>query len=61
MGEVIDFQSYRAISKEKLRNGICIKIDPPVVVVKYYENGVLTEQHRIVSEYMLRELLDSMG
>jgi hypothetical protein len=60
MGEVIDLESYRAGKRDTLRNGLYIEIAPPVVFVKYYENGVLTEQHRVISEYMLRELLDEM-
>ncbi len=60
MGEVIDLESYRAGKKVGIRNGLYLEIAPPVVFVKYYENGVLTEQHRVISEHMLRELLDEM-
>jgi hypothetical protein len=60
MGEVIDLQGYRTNKRDNLRNGLYIEIAPPVVFINYYENGVLTEQHRVISEYMLRELLDEM-
>ena len=58
MGEVIDFERYRARAGEQARNGLFLEIMPPVILARYYENGVLIEQHRVVSETMIRDLLD---
>ena len=60
MGEVIDFERYRARTGGQARNGLFLEIMPPVILVRYYENGVLMEQHRVVSEAMIRDLLDQM-
>lgn len=60
MGEIIDFERYRARAREQARNGLFLEILPPVILVRYYENGVLMEQHRVVSEAMIRDLLDQM-
>ena len=60
MGEVIDLQKYRTNKRDILWNGLCVDIQPPVVFIRYYDNGVLMEQHRVISEYMLREMLDEM-
>jgi hypothetical protein len=60
VGEVIDLERYRARAGDKERNGLFVEIHPPVILVKCYEQGVLVEQHRIISEYMLRDLLDEM-
>jgi hypothetical protein len=61
VGEVIDLLEYRASMKEKERNGIYMQIVPPAVLIQYYRNGVIVEQHRVISEYMLRDLLDEMS
>ena len=61
MGEVIDLLDYRASMKEKERNGIYMQIVPPAVLIQYYRNGVMVEQHRVISEYMLRDLLDELS
>jgi len=61
MGEVIDLLEYRASMKEKERNGIYMQIVPPAVLFQYYRNGVIVEQYRVISEYMLRDLLDEMS
>jgi hypothetical protein len=61
VGEVIDLLDYRASMKEKERNGIYMQIVPPAVLIQYYRNGVMVEQHRVISEYMLRDLLDELS
>ena len=60
MGKVIDLLEYRASMKEKERNGIYMHIVPPAVLIQYYKNGVIVDQHRVISESMLRDLLDEM-
>jgi hypothetical protein len=61
VGRVIDLMEYRASIKEKERNGMYVLIVPPAVLIQYYRNGVIVEQHRVISEYMLRDLLDQMS
>lgn len=60
MGEIIDLQRYRARAEEHARNGLIMEIMPPVILLNYYEKGVLVEQHRIISEYLLRDMLDGL-
>jgi hypothetical protein len=60
VGEIIDLQRYRARADVKERNGLFMEILPPVILVKCYEQGVLVEQHHIIFEYLLRDLLDEM-
>jgi hypothetical protein len=61
VGEIIDLQRYRARAGDNERNGLFMEIVPPVVLLKCYEKGVLVEQHHIISEYMLRDLLDELS
>lgn len=61
MGEVIDFERYRPKTGERARNGLVMELMPPVILVGYYENGVLLEQQQLLSEDMIRDLLDQMG
>lgn len=61
MGDVIDFERYRPKAGERVRNGLFIELMPPVILVGYYENGVLMGQQRFISEDMVRDLLDEMG
>lgn len=60
MGEVIKLKKYQARAAESARHGMYVEVLPPVVLVKYYRNGVLTEQQRVVSESMIRDLLDQI-
>lgn len=60
MGEVINLEKYQARAAESARHGMYVEVLPPVVLVKYYRNGVLTEQQRVVSESMIRDLLDQI-
>ncbi len=61
MGEVINLEKYQARAAESARHGMYVEVVPPVVLVKYYQNGVLKEQQRLVSESMMRDLLDRLG
>jgi hypothetical protein len=61
VGEVIDLLEYRANMKEKERNGIYMQIVPPAVLIQFYRYGVIVEQHRVISEHMLRDLLDDLN
>jgi len=60
VGEVINLEKYQARAAESARHGMYVEVLPPVVLVKYYRNGVLTEQQRVVSESMIRDLLDQI-
>jgi hypothetical protein len=60
VGKVIDLLQYKAGLKENTRDGIYMEIMPPAVLIKYYRNGVVVKQHQVISEDMLRDLLDEM-
>jgi hypothetical protein len=65
MGEVIDFVKYlessRIIQNGSTRSdGIYLEANPPFITVRHYEDGVVRKEFRVVSEHMLRELLEIM-
>jgi hypothetical protein len=60
VGEVFDLLEYRASMKENARDGVYMEVVPPAIRIKYYQNGVVVKQHQVISEYMLRDLLDEM-
>jgi hypothetical protein len=61
VGEVIKLEKYQARAAESARHGMYVEVLPPVVLVKYYRNGVLKEEQRVISESMTRDLLDRLG
>jgi hypothetical protein len=66
MGDVIDFVKC----KEKMqsnrfgangRDGVYyVETTPPFIIFKHYEAGALRRECRLISEYILREMLDNM-
>jgi len=60
MGKVIKLSNYRRKAATPSKDAFYIEVEPPIMVVKYYRHGVLVEEHRVVSEYMLREMLARM-
>lgn len=60
MGEVIDLTRYRANAKGNSGNWLNIEITPPAFFVQYFENGELKIHYRVISERMIRDLLDEL-
>ena len=58
MGEVLNFDEFR--DRMALQSGISLEVVPPVIIVRYMENGTLRE-HQLISERMLRDLLDELN
>jgi hypothetical protein len=64
LGEVLDFVKYRekAVGSRigaKWREGIYLETAPPFIIFKEYRGGVIGKEWRLISEYMLRELLNT--
>ncbi|MCU0574637.1 MAG: hypothetical protein MUC41_16820 [Syntrophobacteraceae bacterium] len=64
MGELIELSSYRkrrteAISTD-LIDGYTLRAEPPFMVVRHFRNGAFVGEERVISETMLKELLDGM-
>ena len=60
MGTVIELSNCRRKAATLSKDAFYIEVEPPVMVVRYYREGVLVEEDRVVSEYMLREMLARM-
>lgn len=60
MGELIDLQKFRKEVERPATNGLIMETRPPLILFKYYENGMLVEQHQVISEHLLREMLDGL-
>jgi hypothetical protein len=65
VGQVIDIVKYlersRTIQNESNQtDGYYLETNPPFITVKHYENGVVRKEFRVMSEHMLRELLESL-
>lgn len=58
MGAVIELSDYRRKAPSEPRDGFCLQVVPPLMVVKHFRDGVLVGEERVISEYMLREMLD---
>jgi hypothetical protein len=58
MGMVIELSDYRIKAPSEPRDGFRLEVVPPVMVVRQFRDGVLVGEERVVSEYMLREMLD---
>lgn len=60
MGKIIDFGDYREKHKPKRSDGVYMETVPPYIIFKYYENGIIRKEYRLISERMIRDLLDDM-
>jgi len=66
MGNVIDLESYR----QKLRHnhtgtsppfdGICMETVPPFITFRLYQAGIVSRELHLLSEYLVREIMDNM-
>lgn len=65
VGKVIDLAKHRerlelgragAIAKD----GLYMESVPPFIIFRRYEAGVVCSEQRLISEYMLREMLENM-
>lgn len=61
MGEVIQFPEYKARKNAHPRDGIQMEVVFHSMLIRYYREGILIGEERIVSELFLRDLLDSMN
>jgi len=64
MGEVIDLAKYREIAECKRigaewGDGVYLETTPPIIMFKEYRGGLIRKEWRLISEYMLRELLET--
>ena len=57
MGKVVELSNYRRKAVTPSKDVFCIVLDPPVMVVRFYRDGVLVGEQTVVSEYMLREMM----
>ena len=65
MEQLIDFVQHRESSGtvqsgSDRSDGLYLEANPPFITVKHYENGEVRKEFRVMSECMLRELLESM-
>jgi hypothetical protein len=61
MGELLDFSAYQARSKigsQEPKDGLCVKAVPPFLVFRKYQGGVVRREWLILSEHLLRGMLD---
>ena len=60
MGKIVDFVSFKEKAAPNRRDGLYVEAHPPFVIVGSRENGALRKEYRLISENMLRDLLDEM-
>ncbi len=58
MGKIIDLSEYRAKRKGHPRDGIQIEVVSHVMIVRHYQRGILIGEERVISERLLRDMLD---
>ena len=64
MGEVLDFGKHREKAagsriRAQWREGVYLETAPPLIIFKEYRAGLIRKEWRLISEYMLRELLET--
>ncbi len=59
MGTVIELSDWTK-SQSELKDGFYLEFEPPFMIVRRFRDGVLVGEDRVISEYMLREMLESM-
>jgi hypothetical protein len=60
MGKIVDFVKYREKAVPNQRDGLYVEAQPPFVIIGSWENGAFRKEYRLMSENMLRDLLDEM-
>ena len=66
MSKVIDLRMYReklwrTISgKLHLDDGVYMEASPPFIIFRQYQAGVICKEWRVLSEYMVREIMDNL-
>lgn len=64
MGELIELSKYRGrrakAAEADLVDGYTLRAEPPFMVVSHFRNGAFIGEERVLSEAMLKELLDRM-
>ena len=58
MGTVIELSDYRRKAPSEPRDGFRMQVVPPLMVIRHFRDGVLVGEERVISEYLLREMLD---
>ncbi len=61
MGTLIDFSEHRAKKNGHPMDGIQIEVVSHVMIVRHYKEGILIGEERVVSERILRDMLDGMN
>ncbi len=61
MGTLIDFSEYRAKKNGHPLDGIQIEVVSHVMIVRHYQKGILVGEERVISERILRDMLDEMN
>ncbi|NLJ26546.1 MAG: hypothetical protein GX433_00850 [Deltaproteobacteria bacterium] len=60
MGKVIDFFQYKKMETPEPIDGTYMEVAPPIIILRHFKKGAMVKEERVVSEYMLRELLERM-
>jgi hypothetical protein len=60
VGTLIDFSEYRAKKNGHPPDGIHIELVSNVMIVRHYHKGILIGEERVISERILRDMLDGM-
>jgi hypothetical protein len=58
MGKLICLSDYKK-AREIQGQGFYMEVLPPVIIIRYSKQGIVQERH-IISERMLREILDRL-
>jgi len=60
MGTVIELSDYGKKAEVQPEDGFYMEVEPPVMVVRRFRDGIFVGEERMISEWMLREMLDRM-
>ncbi|MGA3116718.1 MAG: hypothetical protein ABSF90_20035 [Syntrophobacteraceae bacterium] len=65
MGNVVDFVEFKQKSGQnrielEREDGTYMETVAPFIIFRHYEAGAIRKEWRVISEYMLREMIESM-
>jgi hypothetical protein len=58
LAQVIRLSDYRDIAGQDRLTGFSLELAPPFIIVHHYRDGVKTKQYKVISEHMLRQLIE---
>jgi hypothetical protein len=61
VGDLLSLCAYKKLREASTERGLIIEAQSPFMIVRHLWNGSVQREERVLSESMLRDLLDAHG